>query len=201
MPFEKTCSTCETDKYLEKKSITYDFDVRGEKIKHTYDVMECSKCGELVSSPAENDEFLKAIYDKYKSKHGLLLSDEIIAIRERYGISLRDFSKILGMSHITYHRYEKGAIPDPALNNLLYVIQQNPKTLDDLFSKIKSQFAEVNASKIQSKINDVINGYYDLECSECAYYLESMYNQLEPHTEIEWEEVDVYKPNEFRIAG
>lgn len=193
MSYNYVCSTCRTDIHLVKQNISDTFEVKGDQIEHTYSVFECSKCGELVSSPAENDEFLKAIYDKYKSKHGLLLTDEIIAIRERYGISLRDFSKILGMSHITYHRYEKGAIPDPALNNLLRLINENPQNLDELFSRVKSTFKENVAKKIQDKINDVVNGSLENICNECAYFLESEYNKMPKHATMELKTHDPYQ--------
>ncbi len=201
MSYNYVCSTCQTDEHLVKQNKTETFEVRDDQIEHTYSILECSECGELVSSPAENDAFLKAIYDKYKSNHGLLLTDEIIAVRKRYSISLRDFSKILGMSHITYHRYEKGAIPDTALNNLLRLINENPQNLDELFSIVKSNFKENNAKKIQDKINDAVNEHLGEVCYECTFFLESEYNKMPKHAEMNLKTHNPYQLKEFKEAS
>lgn len=159
MPTNHICSTCETDKYLKQQKISTEIEIKGKKFPYTYAVLVCENCGEYVSSPEQNDEILKGAYDAYKSANGLLLTDEIIAIRNKYHLSLRDFSKILGLSHVTYHRYEKGAIPDPALNNLLVLIKVNPKNLKRLFEQSKAKFKAGAAQKIQMKIDKIVGEY------------------------------------------
>jgi putative zinc finger/helix-turn-helix YgiT family protein len=201
MSFNHVCSNCKTNEFLQNKTVSDTFEIRNDIIEHTYLILECSKCGELVSSPEENDEFLKSVYDKYKSKHGLLLTDEIISIRNKYGLSLRDFSKILGISYITYHRYEKGAIPDPALNNLLRLIKENPQNLDELFGRVKSKFKDNNAKNIQNKINEIVNDYLDLVCSECSYFLESEFNRMQKHAEMTMNIPDLYQFRGIKQTG
>ena len=50
----------------------------------------------------ENDIRLK---DAYRESEGLLTSEEIIAIREKYGISQSDLCKLLGWGGKTIIRY------------------------------------------------------------------------------------------------
>lgn len=171
------CSTCETDKHLKPQTISTEFEIKGKKFPYTYDVLVCDNCGEYVSSPEQNDEILKGAYDAYKSENDLLLTDEIIAIREKYKISLRDFSKILGVSYITYHRYEKGAIPDPSINSLLVLINENPENLKTLFEQAKSKFKPAVAKKIETKIDTIVNKFSDDKCTACRYqqYYEKTY--------------------------
>jgi putative zinc finger/helix-turn-helix YgiT family protein len=157
MQNNQICSTCNTDKFLKIKNITTNFNIKGEEIHFTYETLVCSQCGEYISSPVQNDEILKRVYDRYKEIHGLLLTDEIISIRKKYNLSLRDFSKILGLSYVTYHRYENGAIPEPALNNLLLLIKENPQNFDNLFERAKLKFEPKKVQKIQSAINSAIN--------------------------------------------
>lgn len=173
------CSTCETDKHLKPQAISTEFDIKGKKFPYYYDVLVCENCGEYDSSPEQNDEILKGAYDAYKSENGLLLTDDIIAIREKYKISLRVFSKILGVSHITYHRYEKGAIPDPALNNLLVLIKEKPENIKTLFEQAKSKFQPALAKKIETKIDTIVDGFSDDMCANCHYQIYYKQNYLE----------------------
>jgi putative zinc finger/helix-turn-helix YgiT family protein len=192
----RICSTCETDKFLKLKNVTTDFEIKGEKIQYTYKISVCTLCGEYVSSPDQNDEILKGVYDRYKENHGLLLTDEIISIRKKYNLSLRDFSKILGLSYVTYHRYEKGSIPEPALNNLLMLIKDNPQNLDDLFEHSKSKFEPKKAQKIQKVINNFVNEYLHSKCADCAYQQLYEQNYLEEKSEM-----SLTIPNPYRWTG
>jgi putative zinc finger/helix-turn-helix YgiT family protein len=192
----RICSTCETDKFLKIKNITTDFKIKGDEIKYTYGVLVCTQCGEYISSPNQNDEILKGAYDRYKKIHGLLLTDEIISIRKNYNLSLRDFSKILGLSFITYHRYEKGAIPEPALNNLLLLIKENPQNLDNLFENSKLKFEPKKVQKIQNIINHIVNRYLNLKCADCAYQQLYEQNYLEEKAEM-----SLANPNPYRLTG
>ena len=187
------CSTCETDKHLKSKTISTEFEIKGKKFPCTYKVLVCGNCGEYVSSPEQNDEILKDAYDAYKSKNGLLLTDEIIAIREKYNLSLRDFSKILGISYITYHRYEKGAIPDPALNNLLVLIKDNPENLKTLFEQSKTKIKACTAQKIQYIIDKFVNDFLDDVCSNCYYQQFYEQNYLERTAQMKLRTFNPYK--------
>jgi len=190
------CSTCVTDKHLKPQAISTEFEIKGKKFPYTYDVLVCENCGEYVSSPEQNDEILKGAYDAYKSANGLLLTDDIIAIREKYHISLRNFSKILGVSYITYHRYEKGAIPDPALNNLLVLIKDNPANLKTLFEQSKAKFKTAVAQKIQIKIEHVVDEFSEDMCSTCPY--QQFYEQNYLETEAQ---MTLTVSNPYRIAS
>lgn len=61
----------------------------------------CENLGEFT----ETEEMLKindlSMKDAYRKKMNLLTSDEIIKIREKYGVSQKDFSEILGWGKAT----------------------------------------------------------------------------------------------------
>ncbi len=192
------CSTCGTDQHLKSQSISTEFEIKGKKIPYTYNVYVCEMCGEYVSSPEQNDEILKGVYDAYKSENGFLLTDEIIGIRKKYKLSLRDFSKILGVSHITYHRYEKGAIPEPSLNNLLVLIKENPENLLILFEKAKTKFKPTVAKKIEFIINDILSDYSEDKCSSCSYQQYFQDNYMDFVAEMP---LTVFDPYILRQAG
>ena len=45
---------------------------------------------------------------------GFLQPEEIEKIRKQYGLSQKNFARLLGWGDITIHRYESGAIQDDA---------------------------------------------------------------------------------------
>jgi len=59
----------------------------------------------------ETEEMIKlnslAMKDAYRQKIGLLTSSEIITIRDRYGVSQKDFSEILDWGRATITRYAR----------------------------------------------------------------------------------------------
>jgi uncharacterized phage-associated protein/DNA-binding transcriptional regulator YiaG len=57
---------------------------------------------------------LVAAFNLYRQKHGLMAPEEMKRLRERYGLSVRAFSLLLGWGEITAHRYENGSLQDDA---------------------------------------------------------------------------------------
>jgi len=57
---------------------------------------------------------LHRAFAEYRRRHDLCSPETIREIREKYGLSQRAFSLILGWGEITVHRYEAGSIQDAA---------------------------------------------------------------------------------------
>lgn len=68
----------------------------------------------------ENGNLLNA-RNSYRRAHDLLTSDQIVAIRELYGLSQVDLAKLLGWGEATISRYESKAIQDEAYDTMLHV--------------------------------------------------------------------------------
>ena len=69
------------------------------------------------------------------------ISDQIVAIREMYGLSQVDLARLLGWGEATISRYESKAIQDEAYDNMLRIIRENPKVTLELFQKNASKFS------------------------------------------------------------
>ncbi len=73
----------------------------GDDIEIEIQVLICSNCGnELYDEELDSQTLLK-VYNEYRKKHKLLLSDEIKNIRETYGLSQRSFAKLLNWGEKT----------------------------------------------------------------------------------------------------
>lgn len=95
---------------------------------------------DLKFTAKENENLLNA-RNEYRKAHGLLTFNDIVAIREKYGLSQVDLAKLLGWGEATISRYESKAIQDDAYDNMLRIINDNPLAALDLLQKNGEQFA------------------------------------------------------------
>lgn len=122
------------------------------------------------------------LYDIYKQEKDLLTSFEIKRIRDKYDLTQKDFSKLLGFGEITIHRYENGTIQTEA-NNSIIKMADNPQLFLKLIEKHNESVDELIYSKLHSKIQDLINysehkiaSFALNEISELDFKTESVYD-------------------------
>lgn len=97
----------------------------------------------------ENDQRL---YDIYKKQNNLLTNFEIKKIRQKYGLTQKEYALVIGVGEVTVHRFEKGAIQTEAVDsimklsndpdNMSFLLLQNRKNISEslynsLFKRIK----------------------------------------------------------------
>jgi putative zinc finger/helix-turn-helix YgiT family protein len=93
---------------------------------------------------AKNDMAMK---NAYRSKMGLLTTDEIVSIRSKYGISQSDLCILLGWGGKTITRYEGHQVQDNAHDSILKKLDNDPEWFLDLLEKAKSQINPESFSK------------------------------------------------------
>ncbi|SCZ79815.1 type II TA system antitoxin MqsA family protein [Pseudobutyrivibrio xylanivorans] len=109
--------------------------IKGEKVQYDEEYFACEEVkgdNEFATAAIENANLLRA-RNAYREKMGLLTSDEIVKIREKYGLSQVDLSQALGWGEATISRYESKAIQDSAYDNVLQLIRINPLILYYLY--------------------------------------------------------------------
>ena len=113
------CVECdrEVDARIEHRDET--MHIRGQKVSYDAEVATCPVCGSVVADSRAEGRNLAAAYSAYRSANGLLSPEEIRGIRQRYGMSLRDFSRFLGFGEQTISRYEAGALQDEAHDGMI----------------------------------------------------------------------------------
>lgn len=95
----------------------------------------------------------------YRRKRGLLTSDEIVSIRERYGLSQVDLAKLLGWGESTISRYESKAIQDESYDIMLRLIKDNPLQALEFLKKNANKFSGMKYSEIKKKIIEKLDIY------------------------------------------
>ncbi len=102
---------------LKKENRVLDF--RKEKFEVVYHYYLCSDSGKQFEDDLLSGLNITQVYNKYRERLRLPFPDEISAIREKFSLSARKMSDILGFGPNTYGNYEKGEIPSKANGRLI----------------------------------------------------------------------------------
>ena len=149
------CPNCEeytkTTLGIEKEA----YNVRGEPIEIKAEVVICQKCGAKIFDEKRDSRNLEKAYSHYREKHNLLSPDEIRTIREKYGLSQRALSRLLGWGEITIHRYESGAVQDNVHNSTLRLIE-DPQNMQKFFKANRSKLPPYIASRLEKRMADFL---------------------------------------------
>ena len=149
------CPLCDKVHEIEKRTRVAKTIIKGEEVNYEETYYFCLNSdedeNEFSTAKMENENLLNA-RNEYRKAHGLLTSDDIVAIREKYGLSQVDLAKLLGWGEATISRYESKAIQDDAYDNMLRIINDNPLAALDLLQKNNGQFAGIKKLAIKQKI-------------------------------------------------
>jgi len=131
------------------------YHVRGEPIEIEAEVVVCQKCGNKIFDEKRDSRNLEKAYSHYRTKHNLLPPDEIRTIREKYGLSQRALSRLLGWGEITIHRYESGAIQDNVHDSTLRLIE-DPQNMQKFFKANRNKLPSYVVSRLEKRIADFL---------------------------------------------
>ena len=103
----------------------------------------------------ENDQRL---YDIYKKQNNLLTNFEIKKIRQKYGLTQKEYALVIGVGEVTVHRFEKGAIQTEAVDsimklsndpdNMSFLLLQNRKNISEsLYNSLLKRIKELQILK------------------------------------------------------
>lgn len=116
----------------------------------------CPRCGAELFDEEIETENQKKLYGQYRRKHGLLLPEEIKAIRERYGLTQKSFSRLLGFGEVTIHRYESGSIQDKAHDTVIRNAQ-NPRFIQELYQKNPQAVSARERKILEKKLETLLS--------------------------------------------
>ncbi len=127
------------------------YNIRGEPIEIEAKVAICQKCGSKIFDEEWDSRNLEKAYNLYRKKHNLLSPDKIRIIREKYGLSQRALSRLLGWGEITIHRYENGAVQDNAHNNFLRLIE-DPQNMQKFLESNRNKLPSYTMARLEKRI-------------------------------------------------
>ena len=99
---------------------------RGEDFDCMYISFRDDELDEGYTTTESDSVWWNQVTNQYREKHGIPYQDEIIALRERYGVSAAKMSVILGFGANQYRLYEDGEVPSES-NGKMIRSAMNPR--------------------------------------------------------------------------
>lgn len=156
------CPLCDKTHEVEIRQRMSTITIKGDKVEYEERFFFCANAdedeNEFENATMTNLNLLNA-RNAYRIKHGLLTSDEIVAIRESYGLSQVDCARLLAWGEATISRYESKAIQDEAYDTMLRLIRDNPLQALDFLKKNSDKFSAQKRLEIKSRILDKLDHY------------------------------------------
>lgn len=123
------CRSNEIEEIVEQRS----FIPRGKPVLVNLVRTRCSKCESVFTRASQHDENLRRLAAR-KAEYGkVLMGEEILAFRKRYGLTQRAASKLFGRGLIAFSRYEtESSYPDASTNKLIRMAILKPDVLREL---------------------------------------------------------------------
>lgn len=135
----------------------------------------CKNTGEYL----QNEDLIKAndisFKDAYRSKMNLLTSSEVMAVRDKYRVSQKDFSDILGWGQATMTRYENHQVQDEAHDEILRKLDSDPKWFIELLNKNQEAISKKAFSKYLIRANELFAGETDIYLTDSIYAMYAKY--------------------------
>jgi len=140
------CIKCNSDKF-ELKQIELSPEIKEGVVTVAVEAYVCEECGTPLMTDKQMNAFRKAGADKYREKHNLLTSKQIIEYREALGMSQTNFAHYLQVGEASIKRWET------------YYIQDSSQD-DHIRLKCDEAYAELNYLDIlwKHKQPDVFSG-------------------------------------------
>jgi putative zinc finger/helix-turn-helix YgiT family protein len=137
-----------------KKEETYNIKDK-ERVTIKSKIAVCNHCNNELFNEDYEEENQKKAYDIFRENNNLLYPDEIFEIRNKYNLTQREMSNLLGWGEITYHRYENGSLPDQAHNTQLILLRE-PSNAKRILENTKHNLSEEKVIELKERINKLI---------------------------------------------
>lgn len=195
------CEECRSDVEYSLESAIMTGNLKGVSYEYTGEKAICSICGSEVYVAEVEDKNLKALYDVYRQKNGIISLEQILEITQKYNIGKRPLSLLLGWGEMTFSRYCNGDMPTKQYADILKKIYDDPEYYKNLLEenkdKLKSSLAYEKSmrtvqellgedTKTESKL-DLIIRYLLYRCEDITplalqkalYYVQGFYYAFE----------------------
>lgn len=133
---------------------TWEF--RGEKYPYVHVAFRDDETGNQFTTTESDTVCYAQVTNQYRAKYGVPYTDEIIALRERYGLSAIKMSVILGFGVNQYRLYEMGEVPSES-NGKMILGAMNPRVFLDLVRSSRHKLSEKEYTRIVARAEEVIN--------------------------------------------
>lgn len=137
------CPYCkkEVEYKIEKRDLK---EFRGIEVNTFENVAICNECNQDLYVNEIEDANNERIYQIYREKANIIKAEDIIKLREKYDISQRELTSILGFGKMTINRYERGGLPTKSQSDYIKLLIEND---DKFIEKVKEAYEKNNINE------------------------------------------------------
>ena len=148
------CPYCkkEVEYRIEKRDIK---EFKGIEVNTFENVAICNKCNEDLYVNEIENENNERIFKIYRKIANIITPQDIVNLRNKYDISQRELTAILGFGKMTINRYERGGLPSKSQSDYIRLLIDNEI---EFMNRVKAAYEKNEISeKTYKKIvsNDV----------------------------------------------
>ena len=171
------CPYCkkEVEYKIEKRELK---EFRGIEVNTFENVAICNECNQDLYVNEFENENNERIYQIYREKADIIKAEDIIKLREKYDISQRELTSILGFGKMTINRYERGGLPTKSQSDYIKLLIEND---DKFIEKVKESYEKNNIN--EKTYNKIISEEVEKDISKkevqdnIRRYLKSVLNR------------------------
>ncbi|KNY30160.1 type II toxin-antitoxin system antitoxin SocA domain-containing protein [Pseudobacteroides cellulosolvens] len=150
------CYECDNDVDItitEKEIFT---EIKGIKFSYMGEIAYCECCGNEVYISSISDENIEKANQKYREITGIIQTQEIQELLEKYDIGQKPLSKLLGWGETTIVRYIQGLMPTKEYSNRLKELF-NPLKMKELLDNNNNALTKIAFKKTSDKVQGYIS--------------------------------------------
>lgn len=138
-------------------------DFRRETFEIVFHYYKCEDSGEQFTTTSLDEVNMNQVYNQYRDKFNIPFPDEIIRIREKYGLPAAKMSEILGFGVNSYRQYEAGEMPSIANAKLIQMVDDSKYFIDmvelcgTLEEKVKAKYIQKAQVLVEERKRNIFN--------------------------------------------
>lgn len=132
---------------------TFGYPVKNERFKIKGKRAFCKIHDEELFHQEFDLENQKKAFDMYREANGLVTVDEIKETREKYNLTQREYSYLLGFGEIKISRYERGSLPTKAQSQLIEE-SKRPEQMQRLLKENSDKISREKAEKLYDTLHE-----------------------------------------------
>lgn len=121
---------------------------------------ECVDTGETFTTEDLDAINLLQLHNQYRERNHILFPEQIKALRERYGVSQRTMSTLMGFGINQYRNYEEGEIPSLSNAKLLSLVR-DARNFRELVLERKDELKEREFADLLRRVDELLTPQND----------------------------------------
>lgn len=181
---EVFCEECRDDVFFTVTTKQMEGTIKGEKYIYLGEAAHCADCDSEIYVDELNDNNLKALYDEYREKNGIVSLETILKIPEKYTIGKRPISLLLGWGEQTFSRYCDGDMPTKQYSDILKRIYNDPCYYAEILEENKGNLKTTASYKKSKRTVDALLSTSINEKTKIDLTIEYLLSQCEDITPL-----------------